>query len=62
MIVQTVFKFLVSITSFPVRNGCHCAKTAKANPLLIEEKIGLQSNVLSPPVIATVCDESNDSE
>jgi hypothetical protein len=39
------------------------AKTTKTNPLLIEEKIGFECLILlSPPTLATVCDESNDVE
>ena len=38
------------------------AETAKADPLLIQEKIGFQFHVLSPPTLAIGCDESDDDK
>jgi hypothetical protein len=39
------------------------AKTTKANPLLIEEKIGLQCPMFSPPTLLAIgCDVGSDAE
>jgi hypothetical protein len=38
------------------------AETTKADPLLIQEKIGFQSHVLLPPTLAIGCDASDDDK
>jgi hypothetical protein len=37
-------------------------KQQKPTSSLISEKIGFQSHAVSPPPLATVCDESDDDE